>query len=236
MANSESGYAKKAANLKDLIIQLKTLGADYHPPKAAFEIKALEQLSTNADNIMRIFSQVLPVYSKAVDEQELIFKPLNNLITRSYNYLKAAIDNPAELQTAKTLANNLRGMTKKSTTADGAITHSHSRVSYDNRIENFKQYIDVLITSKIYAPNEADISIESLQTLLASMENNITAVAIAKTPVDDARKHRLNIFHAEQIGLVDIVLGVKSYIKASLKSDHPQRKHILALTFTRMKL
>jgi hypothetical protein len=32
MANSESGYSKKAANLKDLIIRLKTPGDDYNPP------------------------------------------------------------------------------------------------------------------------------------------------------------------------------------------------------------
>lgn len=94
----------------------------------------------------------------------------------------------------------------------------------------------MLTTSKVYEPTQEDISIASFQTLLASMESNITAVAIAKTPVDDARKNRFNIFHTEQIGLVDTVLGVKSYIKASLNIDHPQRKHILALTFTRMKL
>ncbi|RQO78004.1 hypothetical protein DBR40_08600 [Pedobacter sp. KBW01] len=104
MSTTESDFAKNAANLKDLIIRLKPLGADYQPPKLKFSIENLEQLSTNADEAIRIVSQVLPVYSKAVDEQELIFKPFNHLITRSYNYLKVAIDNPAELQTAKTLA------------------------------------------------------------------------------------------------------------------------------------
>ena len=236
MANSESGYAKKTANFKDLIIRLKTLGDDYNPPKPKLSVEALEILSKNADDASRALSLVLPVYSKAVDEQELIFKSLNALITRSYNYLKAAIDNPSELQTAKTLADRLRGIGKNSISADGAAGPSKSRVSYDNRVENLKQYIDVLTTSKVYEPTQEDISIASFQTLLASMESNITAVAIAKTPVDDARRNRFNIFHTEQIGLIDTVLGVKSYIKASLNIDHPQRKHILALTFTRMKL
>ncbi|MNK53120.1 hypothetical protein D3C87_720720 [compost metagenome] len=91
----------------------------------------------------------------------------------------------------------------------------------------------MLIISKIYSPAEADISIEALQTLLISMESNITAVAIAKTPVDDARRNRFNAFYDKQSGLVIIVKGVKNYIKASLKSDHPQLKHILALTFSK---
>jgi hypothetical protein len=134
------------------------------------------------------------------------------------------------------LADHLRGMTKQSAAADGVVTHSHSRVSYDNKIENFKQYIDVLTTSKVYEPTQEDISIASFQTLLASMESNITAVALAKTPVDDARRKRFNVFHTEQIGLIDTVLGVKNYIKATLKKDHPQLKHILALTFKRVKL
>jgi len=233
MSTTESGFTKNAANLKDLIIRLKILGAAYQPPKQAFQIEALELLSKNADESTRILSQVIPIYSKAVDEQELIFKALSNLITRSYNYLKAAIDNPAELQTAKTLADNLRGISSKTTKADGTSTQPHVRVSYDTKVENLKQYIDVLIISKIYSPAEADISIEALQTLLISMESNITAVAIAKTPVDDARRNRFNAFYDKQSGLVIIVKGVKNYIKASLKSDHPQLKHILALTFSK---
>ncbi|MGM9476098.1 hypothetical protein ACS5PU_06700 [Pedobacter sp. GSP4] len=234
MSNTESGFAKNAANLKDLIIRLKTLGDDYQPPQPKFSIDDLEQLSKSAEDATRAVSQVLPVYSKAVDDQELIFKPFSSLITRSYNYLKAAINNPAELQTAKTLADKLRGIGKKNTTAEEASLRINARVSYDARVENFKQYLDVLITSKVYQPVETDISIASFQNLLSSMEANITAVALAKTPVDDARKKRFTIFYAEQIGLIDIVLGVKNYIKASLKDDHPQRKHILALTFTRM--
>jgi len=93
-----------------------------------------------------------------------------------------------------------------------------------------------LITSKVYEPTEADINIASFQSLLSGMEANITAVALAKTPLDDARKNRLNFFYTEQTGLIDIVLGVKNYIKASLKNDHPQRKHILALNFSRVNL
>lgn len=119
MLSSETGYAKNSANLKDLIIRLKTLGTDYQPPKAMYEIKALELLSKNADDAMRVVNQLLPVYSKAVDEQELIFKPLNKLITRSYNYLKAAIANPAALQTAKTIADHLRGQVRKKVLSTG---------------------------------------------------------------------------------------------------------------------
>jgi hypothetical protein len=234
MSSRETGYPKNAANLKDLVIRLNTLGNDYQPPKALFELKALEQLSKNAEDAMRAVSQALPVYSKSVDDQELIFKPLNNLITKSFNYLKAAIANPAELQTAKTLADNLRGQSKKKAVATNAPATTTKRSSYDSKVENFKQYIDVLNSSEIYTPKESDISIEALQALLLVMENSITAVAIAKTPLDDARKKRYTIFYAEQTGLVETVFGVKNYIKASLNRDHPERKHILALSFRKM--
>lgn len=230
MSSTETGYPKNAANLKDLITLIKTLGNDYQPPKSKFELKELEQLSKNADDATSIVSQVLPIYRKAVDEQELIFKPLDNLVTRSFNYLKAAIDNPDELQTAKTLAHQLRGMTKK-TQINGDTVSSKSRLSYDNKIINLKQYIDVLITSKVYNPKETDISIKSMQALLCAMEANIAAVADAKAPVNDARKNRFTIFYADQIGLVDIANGVKNYIKASLKKDHPQYKYILSIKF-----
>lgn len=234
MSSSEGGYAKNAANLKDLIIRLETLGTDYKPPQPIYEIKALTQLSKAAEDASRAVSKVLPVYAKAVDEQELIFKPLGNLVTKSFNYLKAATTNAATLQTAKTLADKLRGIAKsKKISDDGTIQSHQSSKSYDNRIENLKQYIDVLITSDIYKPAEKEIGIEIFQKMLTSMENNITAVALAKTPVDEARKKRFEIFYAQPNGLIDIVTGVKSYIKAVLDKNHPQYKHIIALRFSR---
>lgn len=234
MSSSEGGYAKNAANLKDLIIRLETLGTDYKPPQPIYEIKALTQLSKAAEDASRAVSKVLPVYAKAVDEQELIFKPLGNLVTKSFNYLKAATINAATLQTAKTLADKLRGIAKSKKVSDDGTTQSHqSSKSYDNRIENLKQYIDVLITSDIYKPAEKEIGIEIFQKMLTSMEDNIKAVALAKTPVDEARKKRFEIFYAQPNGLIDIVTGIKNYIKAVLDKNHPQYKHIIALRFSR---
>lgn len=234
MASSEGGYAKNAANLKDLVIRLKTLGNTYKPPQPAYEIKALEQLSKDAEAASRAVSKVLPVYAKAVDEQELIFKPLGSLITKSFNYLKAATKNAAELQTAKTIADRLRGVAKNRKINDDGTTSAHqSSTSYDNKIENFKQYIDVLAASPVYKPAEKEIGIAAFQTLLESMEHNITAVALAKTPVDEVRKKRFEIFYGQPNGLIDVVSGVKNYIKAALDKSHPQYKHLMGLTFTR---
>jgi len=235
MPGSETGYAKNAANLQDLIIRLKTLGADYNPPKALYTVKSLEQLTKKVNNAMHLVNQVLPVYRKAVDEQELTFKPLNKLITRSYNYLKVAINNPAELQTARTLADHLRGVPIKNT-VDGISRKSKTNTSYDHKLAFFKQYINVLIVSGVYEPAEKDLKLTSFQTLLNAMESNVTAVAIAKIPVDDARKKRFTLFYAEQIGLVDIAMGIKSYIKSLLSKDHPQYRHIVGLTFRKMSL
>lgn len=233
MSSSEGGYAKIAANLKDLIIRLETLGTDYKPPQPAYEIKALTQLSKDAEEASRVVSKVLPIYAKAVDEQELIFKPLNNLVTKSINYLKAATTNAATLQTAKTIADKLRGFARGTkTNEDGTIKSNHSSRSYDNRVENFKQYIDVLITIDCYNPAEKEISVETFQKLLVSMEDNITAVAIAKTPLDDARKKRFEVFYGQPNGLINVVTGVKNYIKAALNKSHPQYKHIIGLRFS----
>ncbi|KIA96368.1 hypothetical protein OC25_00975 [Pedobacter kyungheensis] len=240
MSGTESGYTKNAANLNDLIIRLKTLGPAYQPPKDHFKIEALEKLAKEVEETNRILSKVSPVYSKAVDDQELIFKQLNNLITRSYNYVKVATDNPSELNTAKTLADKLRGVVKKSTSsnaaADGTKLPSQAKTSYDNRIEHLKQYIDVLSTSQVYKPAEEDLSIASLQTQLEKMQSSVNNVALIKPDIDDARRNRFNIFYDSQNNLIDTVQGVKTYIKASLKNDHPEKKYILGIPFKRLKM
>lgn len=68
------------------------------------------------------------------------------------------------------------------------------------------------------------------------MESSVDAVAAAKPPVDESRSKRSNIFYGKKTGLIDTIMGIKTYLKASLKNDHPEKKHIMALKFKRLKI
>lgn len=235
MSSSETGYAKNAANFKDLIIQLKNLEGDYQPPKPSLNIEALEAISIKSEELMRTLSQLAPIYNQCVDKQELIFSTQNNLVTRSYNYLKVVVDNPGDLETIKTIADKIRGVNKKTDPVEeGKTNHSQAQTSYDNKLENFKRYIDALQNTKVYLPLESDIKLETFNDLAVKMGEALTAVALSKSPVDVARKNRYNFFYADKTGLVDIANDIKTYSRAVLKKDHQLYKAIQDIKFNKI--
>lgn len=235
-STSETGNAKQLAGFEDFITQLLALGALYNPPKSELSISKLQEKLNEAKSAMRDISISTPPFSAAVDRQVLAFKFLNNKITRSLNYYKVCINNPMEIETAKSLADKIRGFQKKKKVFDGVDkpatrSISQSRMSYDTRIENLKQYIDVLASSNVYVNPGNDIDLDDLRAILSDMEDTNRTVAITKIPLDVVRKNRDVIFYAPVEGIADLVLSVKSYLKATLKKNNPFYNSLMGFIF-----
>ncbi|GGI24687.1 hypothetical protein [Pedobacter mendelii] len=233
---SETGNAKQLAGFEDFIAQITALGTLYNPPKPELRILNLQEKLTEAKIAMRDISIAMPPFSLAVDKQVLVFKSLNNKITRSLNYFKVCISNPKEIETAKSLADKIRGFQRKkkvpvSANKPANKSISQSRMSYDNRIENLKQYIDVLALSNVYLNPGNDIELDDLRIILNQMEDTNRTVAITKLPLEVVRKKRDIIFYAPVEGIADLVLSVKSYLKATLQKSNPFYNALMGFTF-----
>lgn len=235
-STSETGYAKQLAEFEDFTKLLSALGEAYNPPKPELAItNLLEQLNA-AKSAMREISAALPPYSAAVDKQNLAFKFLNDRVTRSLNYYKVAISNPSEIDTAKNLADKIRGKSNRAkavVAADAAAPKSisQSQQSYDSRIENLKQYIDVLIVSGVYNNPGSEIGIDDLNLMLNEMEAANAVVAEAKIPLDVARKKRAVIFYEPVTGIADLVSNAKRYVKATVPKTNPHYNSLTGITF-----
>ncbi|WP_316831342.1 hypothetical protein [Pedobacter aquatilis] len=234
-STSEVGFAKQLADYEDFLELLSKLGDLYMPPKRELHLINLRNHLTTAKEAMREVSTFLPPYSTAVDKQTLVFSLLNDKITRSLNFYKVCISNPKEIDTAKNLADKIRGVSKKSKSVKDADIPkknvSQSQLSFDSRIENLKQYIDVLSASGEYATSGSGIDIEDLNSILTDMEATNGSVAAAKLPLEEARNKRYQIFYAPNSGLADLVINVKRYVRATLAKDNPFYNAITGFTF-----
>jgi hypothetical protein len=234
-SNSETGHAKNVANFKDLIIHVKSLGSAYKPSKEGLLLANLQAQHTAAAASLVSVSKEMPVYQQAVDVKQAAFEPLYKLITRALNMFKASVENPPEVESASSLANKIRGFSKaKPVLAEGeepARTISTSQQSDDMVIANFQAFIEILAAHAAYQPNEADLKIASLKTLLASLEEKVAAVSVAETNVNIARNNRNSIIYSEGTGLVDLSASVKSYVKAAFTPNVANYKPIMSLEF-----
>jgi len=241
-STSETGHAKNVANFDELISFVTGYGTAYNPTKASLCLPELQNLSTRAKNAIDAVNAALPAYTNAVAAREVAFAPLNKLVTRVINALKATDSTEQVDDSARTLVRKIQGrrasakMTeeeKKAHTAEGkeATEISSSQMSYDSRLDNFDKFIKLLSSVALYVPNEAELTVAALTTLYNDLKIKNSNVVTASTPLSNARISRNNILYKENTGLVDIALDTKSYIKSLFGATSPLFKQASNLEF-----
>ena len=243
-STSETSHAKNVANFEDLISFCTGYGATYNPSKATIKLPALNTLYTNAKTSLSTINSILPASTNAINAREIVFAPLNKLITRVINALDSSNVPKQVVADAKTVSRKIQGKRaskKIATVVDNPATLenesqksiSASQMSFDNRIENMDKLIQLLTSQAGYAPNEIDLKIVTLTTLLADMKAKNTAVINALTPLSNARIARNNLLYTTGTGLVDLAGEVKKYVKSVFGATSPQYKQVSGLKFTK---
>jgi hypothetical protein len=241
---SETGHAINVANFDELISFASSYGTDYNPSKPSIKPEALSTLSGYAKKALDRVNTALPDYSNAVAAREAAFAPLNKMVTRVLNSLKATDTTSQVDENAKTFARKIQGIRavpkltaaeKKSVEEAGkeVVEISSSQMSYDSRLDNFDKLIKLLNSVGLYAPNEADLKVSALTSFYNELKTKNTAVVNAITPLSNARIVRNDILYKDLTGLVDIASDVKTYIKSVFGATSSQYKQVGGLKFTR---
>src|SRR5690606_36918357 len=103
---------------------------------------------------------------------------------------------------------------------------SSSQQSYDSLIEHFSKLITLLSTEPTYVPNENELKIATLNTLLTTLKNTNTAVINAYTTVSNARIARNQSLYNPVNGLCETAKEVKKYVKSLFGATSPQYKQV----------
>ena len=246
-STSETGHAKNVANFDELISSVTGYGTAYNPTKASIKLEALQSLSGSAKNAITGVNAALPAYSNTVAAREVAFAPLNKLITRVINALKATDTTKQVDESAKTFVRKIQGKRatpkkteaeKKALAAEGkeVVEISSSQMSYDSRLDSFDKLIKLLTSIELYSPNEADLKVTSLTAQYNDLKLKNSAVLAASTPLRNARIARNEILYKENTGLVDIALNTKSYIKSLYGATSPLYKQVAKLEFKTIRV
>lgn len=100
-------------------------------------------------------------------------------------------------------------------------------------IDHFAQLLATLTAEPKYLPNEAELKVSSLNTLLADLRAKNTAVINATTALSNARIARDKALYGEATGLLDVAQGVKLYVKSLFGTTSQQYKQLSALQFAK---
>ena len=188
-STSETGHAKNVANYEKLIADITALGTAYNPSKANLKLAALNTQLTAAKAAITAVNSAEPAYKNAVSARDVSFSTISKLITRVNNALKASDTTEQVDESAMTLVRKLQGRRatpkkteeQKKVAADAGkeiVEISSSQMSFDSRLDNFDKLIKLLTSVTAYAPNEADLKVTALNTLLASMKTKNTQISL----------------------------------------------------------
>lgn len=235
-STSETGHYKNVANFKTLNNYLDSLGNRYNPAQKNIQLSQLVDLQAQAEQVLINIQNAFTAYSAAIDDQQAAFELLNKMVTRLVRAYKSCITNPAEAETAISLQKKIRGSKQakidisKETTPDGKDTISTSRLSYDNRLDNFQQLIMILAANKDYQPNEPELQVSYQRSLAGALKEKTEAVDLASAPLINNRIARNELLYSPQSGLITVsVKAIKDYIISVFGAGSPQIRYINTL-------
>ncbi len=251
---SEVGHAKNVANFEDLISRCTGFGVVYNPSLNAIKIANMNTLRTNALAALASVVSTHTVYMNAVDAREIIFEPLQRFATRIMSALKSCGATEAVINDATTINRKIQG--RRATPIKEVLNPqakmidpnnplplpvepvhiSVSQLSYDSMIEHYSKLINLLSTVGAYTPNENELKIVGLNTLLTSMNASNTSVITATTNYNAARINRNDLLYKNVTGLVDVAQECKAYVKSVFGTTHPKYKEVSGIKFTKRKI
>jgi hypothetical protein len=243
-STSETGHPINVANFELIVTDVTSYGATYNPSKASLKVAALSTLLTTSKNAVNAVSAAEPAHKLAKNARDAAFKPLSQLVTKVINALKATDTTVQVDETAQTLVRKLQGRraTPKKTeeqkkvaaeAGNEIVEISSSQMSFDNRIDNFDKLIKLLTSVSFYAPNEAELKVPALTAVLTDLKAKNLAVITVEVPLSNARIARNDVLYKPNLGMVDVALDVKTYVKSLFGATSPQYKKISKIKFTK---
>jgi hypothetical protein len=243
MSASETGHAKNAANFETLVSDCISYGTAYKPSRASITTGAMQQKISETNSAITALDTATSALSIAIGNRETAFKPLSKLLTRVLNALKASDTTPAMIESAQSLIKKIQGSRvsailtddeKKALEAEGKSSrqHSASQLSFDSRLANFNQLIELLRAIPSYAPNETELTTNSLGLLAENLKNLNTGLINAASTEMSMRTVRNEALYNPTSGIVALAAYVKAYVKSLYGPNSPQFKQISRLRFT----
>ena len=239
-----TSHEQNVTNFELLGTIISTFGRVYNPPKPSLTIPVMAELLQKGKLEINAVNAAEIVTKNAGAARSVEFDDFDKLITRSINSLRISGVSAQTLAQAEAIVRDLRGkrasglLSDEELAAEKAKGNNITQVKVhnsriDSKIENLGKYNLFLGSIPEYKPNEADLTVESLQTKLATIKSKNSAVVTAEATLDAARISRNALLYTDNTGLVDTALEVKLYVKSLFGATSPQYKQISGIEFTK---
>lgn len=238
----ETGHAKNLANFETMLSIVSAYGTAYQPTNPLIQLANLQTIIAQAKTAMSELNTASANYGNAVASRELAFAPLKKLGTRILNALKASATPKPVIENLETFNRKLQGKRasakiteeeKLALRAAGKEVNqiSVAQLSFNGILDNLEKEVSLLATIPQYQPNEPELQVANLQTLLVILKAQNDAVVNAATVLANKRLERNRVMYHPETGLIAAAGNIKNYVKSVYGITAPQFKQISPITF-----
>ena len=244
--NYETGHAKNVENFRKLNDHLMNFGGKYAPTDVRLQLANVNTVLQAADASLITLSGATPPFLQAVSRREVAFAGVPQLASRALAIAETLHLDATTLKALKELVRKLYGRraTPKKIVPENPGAEvaekehkyiSVSQLSFDQRIEHFSQFIEILKAEPAYQPSEPDLNVTGLSARLDEMRASNEAVTQAGIYLASARNNRNAMLYATYTGLVDVALDINKYVRAAMGAASDEYAAIKTLQFKRVK-
>lgn len=236
----ETGHARNLAAFETIISFCSSYGADYQPTQDNLKISAMQTQLAGAEAALELAKQKQALFINATNSRALSYEPIKSLAMRIIYALVACGASKQTIESAKTIKRKLVGKRASKVPAadspEAAIdkTNSSSQQSFDQILSAYNSLIELLETQTNYAPNEADLQIAALKTLVTTLKEANTNVINSKTDWAASRTQRDKLLYAPQTGILDTAQQVKNYVRSIYGPSSTEYKKVSGLEMNKV--
>jgi hypothetical protein len=221
--NSETGNTINISNFDELRKCCVAIGEKYKPSNEAITLEALAKLHADAVLAQETVKEAASDLKKKGNERRVIFNTIKPLATRIVHALGCSKAMPGLVRSMRSIVHKIRGTRVKPIAKPDPVstdpnakpnTHSVSHQGFTMMIDHVEDMVALLKVIPEYQPNEEDLQITTLTSLLADLKAKDDAASNSENTLNNARDLRDTLLYAPDTGLVDIAAVVKSYTRS----------------------
>ncbi len=241
-STTEAGLVKNITNFTKLIEFIHGYGPVYNPSQEQLQLPALESLLADAKDKFSFVEISNTTYLNKVHERQKAFANLRQFFTRLINAISITEAPVQTLNAAKALNRKMNGRraTPKSSKPLGPNQKprrkiSVSQQSFHKQIQHFSNLVSIIKTIPSYKPNEEELKVVTLESLLVALSKLNDEVVAAYAQVSNARIVRNKILFAKENSIHSIAMAAKRYIKIIYDRNSQEYTQVSGLRFSSMK-
>ncbi|QQS03898.1 MAG: hypothetical protein IPK50_16585 [Fibrobacterota bacterium] len=245
MRTTETGHARNVTNFVELVSTCESFGSAYQPARPSLKIEGLRALRDESIAAVDAYQVANAAWCAAVVDRANAFEEFGPKITRINNAIKASESSERLDDRIALVVRRLRGARSSAAVApqaeiaveptDPAVpakkSNSVSHTAFADRLIDLGQLLKFIAEIPAYAPNEADMSLASLEAWRQDLTAKTKSVSDRQLALTAARSARDKTLYQPAKGLVDTAADTKSYIRSVYGNASSEAKHLATLNF-----